>query len=201
VRSGHLTGGPHLTRRNRQRVDWFRAQLGTQRQPPRNLFGVDKMTEEAVATAWWDLTASRPNAQERFRLIRSAIRQLLPSDVDSAAVTFVADEPVVIAVSGVRVFCVHIVVREDDAPTRAVVRSLPLDSAVVTIEAADSNGTLPDGTQAAIRSWNFTWSDGSVLAFSTALKRFGWDDGPDLGEAVATAMAGKLGWALPSTSR
>jgi hypothetical protein len=162
---------------------------------------VDRSIEDAVETAWWDLTESQPDAQDRFRLIRAALRQLVPSDVDSAALAFVADEPVVLAVSGARVFCVHIVVQEDDAPDRAVVRSLPLESAVVTVEAADSNGTLPDGKQAALRSWKFTWNDGTVLAFSTALRRVGWDHGPDLGESVATTMAAKLGWTLPSTSR
>ncbi len=162
---------------------------------------MDRETADKVITALYDLTESQPNAQERFRLIRSATHQLLPNEVDSAAVAFIEDEPTVLAVSGLRIFCVQVEVDDDNAPARAVVRSLFLDPAVVTVQAADSLGTLPDGKEAAIRSWKFSWSNGNILAFSTAPKRFGWDDGPDFGETVATAMAAKLGWALPSTSR
>ena len=137
-----------------------------------------------------------PNAQAWFGLIRAAFRQLLPNALDSAAVAFVADEPTILAVSDARLFSVQ-VISEDDGPPFAVVRSLPLDAASVTMEAFDTIGTLPDGNEAAMRSWTFTWASGSVLAFSTALRRTGWREGPDLGEAVAATMAAKLGWLLP----
>ena len=157
---------------------------------------MDTETEQQLMEAWYDLTESHPNSQERFRLIKSAFRQLLPEGIDSAAVAFVADEPTILAVAGTRIFSVQ-VISEDEGSQHAVVRSLPLDAACVMIEAFDSTGTLPDGTEAAMRSWKFTWDRGSVLAFSTVLRRAGWRDGPDLGEDVAATMAAKLGWLLP----
>jgi hypothetical protein len=157
---------------------------------------MDTETEQQVMEAWYDLMESNPNAQERFRLIRSAFRQLLPKDLDSAAVAFVEDEPTILAVADARIFSVQVISDHDGSP-HAVVRSLPLDAACVTMEAFDSTGTLPDGNEAAMRSWKFTWDSGSVLAFSTALRRAGWRDGPDLGEEVAATMAARLGWLLP----
>jgi hypothetical protein len=69
---------------------------------------MDRETEDEVMAAWWDLTSSQPDAQERFRLIKSAVRQLLPNEVDSATVAFVATEPAVLAVSGLRIFSVQV---------------------------------------------------------------------------------------------